>query len=209
MSTRLSVAELARRYKISPTRVYQLLAVGLLTKGKDRKIDLAEADRWREASMLKHPAQTLTTANSNGFFISAPKGAPVDLDAEFDAALLADAPAPPEPPRAPTPGAQTARSQAEEINALRMRKLQGEIDLAQHKRQREAGLLIEKSTVRDQGIEAGKIVTSLLNALPTEIAGIFADPERRSEVRAKVQERVDQMIYALHAAVAAAEAANG
>ncbi len=47
-------------------------------------------------------------------------------------------------------------------------------------------------------IEAGARIAAILQNLPAEIASIFADPDKKAEVRLKVQTRVDQAQHTLY-----------
>jgi hypothetical protein len=67
--------------------------------------------------------------------------------------------------------------------------------------QKESGSLIPRTEVAASGFEAGKVAAMILQNLPSEIASIFADPNQKDEVRAKVQQRVDQMQHAIHSAL--------
>ena len=210
MGTRLSVQALARHFSLSSERIYQLVRSGQLKKGADRRIDLAEAEAWRQTSISTHPTRTLATANSNGRFISEPKGIALLMsDADFDRDLFGDdaAPAAPVAPRPVSSVRDTVQRTVDGANILvelRQEELRLRIDQRKQKALADAGMVIERAVVRNQGMEAGKIIMGLLNGLPTEIAGIFVEPERRAEVRAKIQERVDQMAFALHASLAQA-----
>jgi hypothetical protein len=99
----------------------------------------------------------------------------------------------------PSPNSHFA--QASRLTELREQKLRKDIERVEIKAAKERGELVERARVQSSFVAAGALMASILQNLPAEIASIFADPDKKSEVRIKVQTRVDQMQHALYAAL--------
>ncbi len=194
LPARLPGKEIAKLFNVDPTRISQLLRKGVLKKGADGLIDVAEAMAFRHAQVNAESARVLTQSYSNGKSESPPKITPFStLSADELEILGLDLPQ--------IDSAKPTYGDGGRLIELRARKLESEIGRSEIKAQRESGELVLRSRVHTSGFKAGKLIASILSNLPAEVAAIFAEPERKAEVRAHMQTRIDQVMHALHSAL--------
>ena len=67
--------------------------------------------------------------------------------------------------------------------------------------EKERGELISKADVQMAASDAAAAIVSILQNLPAEIAAIFATPEQKRDVRAKIQQKVDIAQHAMWTAM--------
>lgn len=199
MKQRLTKAAAGREVGVSRVRIQQLINTGALRCGEDGKIDPDDLAACRKTQITKNPKKVLFNQPTNGKEIF-PSGMSkmMGLDSEGWPLLEGSETVSELGDRAHQSSMTDALAANLRISAMREQKLRGELDQMEFKRRRERGDFLERKIVEDSGHEAMKIVASLLQNLPTEIAAIFADPETKAQVRTKVQERVDQMQHAMH-----------
>lgn len=225
LPARLDPSELAEIWSLTKTRVLQFVREGKLKRGADGKIDTQEALAFRSVQVATFRGQVLHQTYGNRFQNgdnASPTKAQLAAEAEvmgrdplaIDDLLAIDDPlelddplAIEEQPVEPVFTAPPTSSMAEvlaagnQLQELRAEKLREEIEHRRTRRLADAGVLISRSDVRKNGQSAGKLVASILRNLPSEIAALFVDPNTKSEVRSKVQGRVDQIQHAIYAAL--------
>jgi phage terminase Nu1 subunit (DNA packaging protein) len=193
---RLNARAVALLFGITEQRVSQLVRKGKLRKGADGLIAVEDAMTLRASQVNTELARTLGQTYSNGQGrVSPAKITPVSPGyalSDEDRAALGEEPEP------QTPNYLTANN---ELTQLRAEKLRADVERSQLKARREAGEVVSRHEVRRAGFEAGKLIASIIQNLPAEIASIFADPTKKAEVRSHVQTRVDQVQHALFTAL--------
>lgn len=195
LPARLPGKDIAKLFNVDPSRISQLVRKGVLRKDADNMISVAEAMAFRHAQVSTETARTLTQGYSNGKTQSGPKvTAFANLSAEDREVLGLDD----EPLAA---GPSVIHGDGGRLLALRAQKLEGEIERNRIRAARESGELVPREAVHVAGFKAGKLISGILQNVPAEIAAIFAEPERKAEVRAHMQTRIDQVLHALHSAL--------
>lgn len=195
---RLPARGIAILFGVSEQRISQLKRKGHLKPDANNMYDVAECLKVRGFQVSEHGARVVAQTYGNGTGkIAPPKIEPVNgaalSDEDRELLGIGDAPI------APSPNSVVA--QTSRLTALREEKLQAELDRARTRAARERGELIERAAVQSSFVSAGALIANILQNLPAEIAAIFADPETKSEVRLKVQTRVDQVQHALYTAL--------
>lgn len=218
LPARMDPSELADLWGLTKARVHQFVREGRLTKGADGKIDTREALAFRAAKLATHRGQILDQRYGNRFKAGDKAALSKTEQLTRERAFATDDPlalpddddddplALPEPETAPAAmveqpsGMDEALRRSNELADLRAQKLRAELARVELRRQREQGEVVARVDVHKAAYSAGKLVASILRNLPSEIAALFTDPETKSEVRAKVQQRVDQVQHALYTA---------
>lgn len=198
MSNRLTAKEIADSWGVSPQRVSELVKQGRLHRGDDGLFDAAAVKAYREWQIANHGRKVLLSTSSNGKVITGNKADAMAGAGDFFDGDFFDEPAAPEPAKT---GAAALIDANARMLALKERKAQLDIDRAEARHQRDMGLLVSKEAVRQEGLAAGKIMATILNTLPAEIAGVFADVDRKAAVHRAVQAKVDQIQHALQQAL--------
>ena len=190
-------ADLARLWGVSPQRVSQLIVQGRVKKDADGLVNTAEALAFRTAQISEEEARVLFQSYSNGSTVTDPKiGQHMAAEGLSDDDILFGVAEPASPG-----AAHDVFNASTELSKARLALTIANIEARKLRTQKDAGALIQRTEVAASGFEAGRIVSMILQNLPAEIASIFADANQKEEVRAKVQQRVDQMQHALHAGV--------
>lgn len=194
---KLPAREIAILFGVSEQRISQLKRKGVLKPDSANMYDRDEAKRQRGFQMSEHGVRVLMQTYGNGTGkVAPPKITPfTDMSAE-DREALGIAP---EETVVASPNSVVAAQTR--ISELREQKLRAELARAETRNARERGELVERAAVHTSFVEAGALIASILQNLPAEIAAIFADPDKKAEVRLKVQTRVDQAQHALYKAL--------
>lgn len=193
---KLTARGLSILFGISEQRISQMKRKGILTPDSSNLYDTAQALSVRDLQMTEHGVRVVCQEYSNGTGkVSPAKINPTTALSAEDRDVLGIS----DVPIAPSPHSVVA--QQSRIAELREQKLQAELDRVKTRARRESGELVERSAVQSSFISAGALINTILQNLPAEIASIFADPEKKTEVRHKVQTRVDQVQHALYSAL--------
>lgn len=197
---KLPAKGIAILFGVSEQRISQMKRKGQLTPDADGLYSVKAAREFRGMQMSEHGVRVVAQTYGNGLGGLAPAKVTPTTEAELtdderDVLGIEVDPATVKP----SPHSQFAAT--ERLTGLRSRKLEAEALRAETRAQRERGELISRAEIDSAFASAASVVSSILQGLPAEIASIFADPEQKNEVRAKAQERVDQMQHALHSAM--------
>jgi phage terminase Nu1 subunit (DNA packaging protein) len=201
LPAKLPARGIAILFGVSEQRISQLKRKGVLKPDSANMYSVKEAMQQRGFQMSEHGLRVVGQEFGNGTGKVAPaKITPINavpemsaedretLGIEIDEATVA-----------PSPNSVVAAQSR--ISELREQKLRAELARAETRAARERGELVERAAVHTSFVEAGALVASILQNLPAEIAAIFADPDKKAEVRLKVQTRVDQAQHALYKAL--------
>jgi dGTP triphosphohydrolase len=201
LPSRLPAKGIALLFGVSEQRISQLKKKGLLKRGDDGKYSVADARSLRGFQMNEHGVRVTmqTYSNAHGEQSPAKITATTDLTDDEILGVTSVTEAVESGIIAPSPSSHFAANAR--LMELRERKLQADVERAELRTQQQAGSLIERTTVQDSFVTAGKLIGTILQNLPDEIAAVFADFNKKAEVRAKVQTRVDQMQHALYQAL--------
>lgn len=179
-------------FGVSEARISQMKRKGTLVPDAQGMFDVKEAIKTRGFQMSEHGVRMVAQMYSNGHGqLSPPKVVPLTLDQELG--LGDEDAAPPEV----TPSPNSVVAQQSRLINLRAQKLESEAEMRRIRVEREKGNLISRAEVQTAASDAAALVVTILQALPAEIASIFATADQRREVRAKVQQRIDQAQHAL------------
>lgn len=191
---KLPAKSIATLFGVSEQRISQLKRKGLLHPDNSNLYDVEEAMRVRGFQMSEHGVRVVAQQFSNGTGqVADAKITPlngVELSAEDREVFGVDM----AQTRASPHSVVAAQSR---LSELREQKLRAELDRAEARLKRERGELVERAGVYSAGVSAGQAIANILQNLPAEIASIFAEPDKKAEVRLKVQTRCDQAQYAL------------
>ena len=196
---KLPAKQIAILFGVSEQRISQLKRQGKLNPDSANLYDVQEAMQMRGFQMSEHGVRVVAQQYSNGTGAIAPAKVvaltnSIELSAEDQEVLGVDM----TQTRSSPNSVVAAQSR---ISELREAKLRADLDRAQTRLMRERGELVERAAVQSSFIAAGQLIANNLQNLPAEIAAIFADPDKKAEVRLKVQTRIDQMQYALFSAL--------
>lgn len=188
-------------FGVSETRISQLKRKGLLKPDSDNMYDVAQCMQARGFQMSEHGVRVIAQEYSNGTGkVSPAKVVATTVGGELSAEDREALGIPPEaPPVAASPN--SAFVAQTRISELREAKLRVEFERAKTRAAKERGELVERAVVHSSFVAAGAMIANTLQNLPAEIAAIFADPDKKTEVRLKVQTRVDQAQHALYKAL--------
>ena len=200
---------------MSKNRIYQLVGEKRIRYVEGGgAIDYAHAQEFRKSQVARDPKRTLFTAHSNdgqtrsieksrlyaarsalgGDDMMAMPGA--DGDDLLDMPGLDDAQA--VESQKVDPELTRSIVQNNRQNELKLRLLEEQLKRNEQRRLREEGRYILRTEAHALGAEAGKIVASMLRALPDQIAGTFAEPAAREGVRRKVLDTVERVQHSLY-----------
>ncbi len=185
-------------FGVSEQRISQLKRKGLLTPDAENMYETKQAIGMRGFQMSEHGVRVVNQMYSNGTGQLAPaKVTPISIDMspEDMEALGIDT----APTIAPSPNSAFAAN--ERLRDLKEQTLQANLDRARTRADKDRGILVEREQVLSSHVSAGALIANILQNLPAEIAAIFASPDVKTEVRAKVQTRVDQIQHALYSAL--------
>lgn len=192
---KLPARAIAILFGVSEQRISQLKRKGLLTPDSSNMYEVKQAMQMRGFQMSEHGVRVVAQEYSNGTGkVSPAKVNPITLSDDDREVLGIDMGA-----VAPSPTSTFAAQSR--ISELREQKLQAELDRVKTRARREAGELVERAAVQTSFVAAGALIGTIMQNLPAEIASIFADPDKKAEVRHKVQTRVDQVQHALYSAL--------
>lgn len=198
---KLPARGIAILFGVSEQRISQLKRKGALKPDSMNMYDVQQAMQMRGFQMSEHGVRVIAQEYSNGTGKVAPaKVNPTTVDpglSDEDRETLGITVDP--ATIAPSPNSVVAAQSR--ISELREQKLRAELDRAETRARRERGELVERAEVHSSFIAAGALIANILQNLPAEIASIFAEPDKKSEVRLKVQTRVDQAQHALYKAL--------
>lgn len=191
---KLPAKSIATLFGVSEQRISQLKRQGKLHPDSANLYDVQEAMQLRGFQMSEHGVRVVAQQFSNGTGqIAHAKITPlngVELSAEDREVFGVDM----AQTRASPHSVVAAQSR---LSELREQKLQAELNRAETRLKRERGELVERAGVYSSGVTAGQAIANILQNLPAEIAAIFAEPDKKAEVRLKVQTRCEQAQYAL------------
>ncbi len=183
-------------FGVSEARVSQLKRSGRLSSDSENMFNVKDAIEMRGFQMTEHGARMVAQMYSNKHGqLSPPKVTPLTLDQELGLEDEADEAETEQHTVKLSPDSHfVAQSK---MMDLRTQKLESEAELRRLRVARERGELISRAEVQTAASDAAALIVTILQALPAEIAAVFATPEQKREVRAKVQQRVDQAQHAL------------
>lgn len=195
---KLPAREIAILFGVSEQRISQLKRKGALKPDSSNMYDVKEAMNMRGFQITEHGQRVLTQTYSNATGkVSPPKIVPLtEMSAEDREALGIEI-----DPATIAPSPNSVVASQSRISELREQKLRAELERAETRAKRERGELVDRAEVHTSFIAAGALIANILQNLPAEIAMIFADPDKKAEVRLKVQTRVDQAQHALYKAL--------
>lgn len=207
LPAKVTARQLSILFGVSEQRISQMKRKGVLHPDANNLYSVAEAMRQRKFQMSEHGVRVIAQEYSNGTGkVSPAKVVPITdapLTAEDRTALgieeggdTIEVPA-----DSVTPSPNSAFVAQTRISELREQKLRAEVERAETRAAKERGELVERANVHSSFVAAGALIASIMQNLPSEIANIFADPDKKSEVRAKVQTRIDQVQHALYKAL--------
>lgn len=207
----VSAARLAEEWGVSKNRVYQLIKEGRIRylNGQNGPIDFAHAKLFRRSQVARDPKRTLFTEHSNdGRTKSLAKSKLLATRKDDDDLLampgededgLLDLSDPAEQSAETGGGLKRAIQQNDEANEIKLKILAENLRAKEFRRLRDEGRYVLREEDHRHGVEAGKIISSMLRALPDQIAGAFAEPASRNAVRRTVFDIVDRMQHAVFA----------
>lgn len=188
-------------FGVSEQRISQLKRKGILQSDANNMYNVAEALKARQLRATEHGARMVAQTYGNGTGQVAPPKvelttapAEVVLSPEDRETLGIEVDS-----LAPSPNSHFVA--ASRMNELKEQKLRAEIERVETRAKKERGELVERAAVQSSFVSAGQLISNIMQNLPAEIAAIFADPDKRAEVRLKVQTRVDQAQHALYSAL--------
>ena len=229
LPSRCSTRQLAELWDLTPARVNQFARGGQIQRGEDGKFDTREALTFRAARIAQFRDQAFEQRYGNRF-ASGEKAAPAKVLSRVTSAKKAPDPlaldededplaldADDDPlaldledefefvaPEKVVNAMDSVVAQSNELVSLRAQKLRIDLARAENKARHEAGELIDRKSVEKTGHDLGRMVANILRNIPSEIAALFQDPDIRAETRAKMQQRIDQIMHALHKAASEA-----
>lgn len=189
-------------FGVSEQRISQMKRKGILKPDANNMYSVEQALQARGMQMSEHGVRVVAQTYGNGTgLIAPPKGTSTNveiegvLSPEDREALGIDQDVP------ITPSPNSVVAQTSRLTSLREQKLESELEIARTKARKLAGELVERAEVQSSFVAAGALIANILQSLPSEIAAIFADPDTKSEVRRKVDDRINQMQHALYTAL--------
>ncbi len=183
-------------FGVSEARVSQLKRSGRLKSDSENMFDVKDAIQMRGFQMSEHGVRMVAQMYSNKHgHLSPPKVTALTLDQELGLEDEPDEVAENTPSVKSSPDSHFV--QQSRLLDLRTQRAESEAELRRLRVDRERGEVISRAEVQTAAADAAALIVTILQALPAEIAAVFAAPEQKREVRAKVQQRVDQAQHAL------------
>lgn len=202
---KLPAKGIALLFGVSESRISQLKSKGTLKADSNNQYDVADCLRIQGFRMNEHGERMCLQLYANGTGkVSPPKLRPINVDGEVRVTTLSEdelAALGEEPAPTVTSSPNSDFVKQTRLMELKEKKLESELDLAETRRRKLAGELIERAVVQSSFVVAGTLISNVLQNLPSEIAAIFSTPETKAEVLHKVQTRVDQAQHTLYAAL--------
>lgn len=194
---KLPAKGIAILFGVSEQRISQLKRKGQLNPDSTNLYDVQEAMQLRGFQMSEHGVRVIGQQYGNGTTHVAPaKINPVNdvpaMSAEDAEALGIEVDI-----RTVAPSPNSTLAAQSRVGDLREKKLRIEIDRAETRARREAGVLVESAAVHTAFVKAGATVAGLLQNLPDTLAALIPDPEAKAEVRATVRSQIDRIQHAL------------